>query len=105
MLPRLNNYCNIFETSKNYRGEFQKTPIGVNVECRLSVSSENVDVGNGQLNAFTLKGWINAGLNVAKGQIIEFESKEWLVISAKTTKDLNGDNFFQYLECKEYATN
>ena len=106
MIPRLNNLCNIYHVEKDFRGEFTLNLCDDNRKCRFSITSENVNTAEGQINRFILKGHINSGLEVKKGQVVEFECKTFKIILAETTKALSGKDFFQYLEGEEfYATN
>jgi len=106
MIPRLNNLSNIYNVSKDFRGEITKDLVKGDARCRFSVGSEIIESSDGQINKFVLKGWINAGLEVNKGQIVEFENRTFMIDLAKTTKNLSGRDFFQYLEAREYyATN
>jgi len=102
MIPRLNNLCSIYDVTKDFRGEFTTTLVKDNARCRFSVSSEIIESSDGQSNKFIMQGWINAGFEVNKGQIVVFENRTFIIDLANTTKNLKGNDFFQYLEAREY---
>jgi len=98
MIPRLNQLCNIYETTFEAGGDIDLILLYQNVPCRINTDLGQTRTPGGDyvtINAFMHTSFET---DIQRDWIIEFEDKYYSVFNIKKIRDLAGDDLFQFLQ-------
>lgn len=104
-IPRLNQQCSIYSNTIDHRGERTKQLVADKVQCRYAEASKDITNAQGEYVEYTGSLWLENQPIVEKGYFINLCEKDYLVIEARHTVDLNGNVLLQFLRLREDYAN